>query len=94
MSDLPAAQLPRSMKHKGVQEVCSVSTILDLHDMKRKNQHWYSSGKEYNVAVFEVRLIIEAGLRFEVWAPNGLRSRSHSEIEVQWEYFEGDPPST
>ncbi|KAK3117675.1 hypothetical protein LTR53_000703 [Teratosphaeriaceae sp. CCFEE 6253] len=89
MSTLPPAQLPRSLNREGVKEVCSIETVLKTSDMKRKNSHWYNLGKEYNVADFEVRLVVGTGLRFEICGADGVRSREHEEIEVQWENVEG-----
>ncbi len=84
MSTLPANQLPRSLQHDGTKPVCAVETVLSPSDMKRKNRHWYNLGKEYNRADFEIRLLAEAGLKFEIWGKSGLRSRTHDEIEVEW----------
>lgn len=88
MSALPADRLPRSMKQAGAREVCGVETILHPRDMKRKNRHWYELGREYNRAEFDVRVLIGTGLRFEIWSKDGIRSREHDEIEVQWENVE------
>jgi len=85
MSALPRDQLPISMKSSGVKEVCTVDAKLGRHEMKRKNKHWYNLGKEYNLADFEVRIKIGTGLKFEIWK-DGVRSKEHSEIEVQWEH--------
>ena len=67
------------MKHEKVQEVCTVETTLRLSDMKLKNRHWYNIGKQYNRASFELRVIVDTGLRFEVWGQDGLLSREHDE---------------
>lgn len=89
MSSVTPSQLPQSMKHDGVKEVCVVETILRPQDMKRKNHHWYNLRKEYNLAEFDVRILIGAGLKFEIWSKDGVRSRDHDDIEVQWENGEG-----
>lgn len=89
MSKLPANQLPSSMRGEGASEVCAVEVVLNHGDMKRKNRHWYNLGKEYNRAEFEVRMLIGAGLRFEIWSKDGLRSKTHDEIEVEWESADG-----
>lgn len=85
MSSLPEAQLPHSMRRDGVREVCAVEAVLNPYDMKRKNKHWYNLGREYNRAEFEIRMLVGAGLRFEIWGEDGDRSRGHNEIEVKWE---------
>jgi hypothetical protein len=85
-------QLPNSLKRAGAREICGVEAILNPRDMKRKNRHWYDFGKEYNRAEFEVRMIIGTGLRFEIWSKDGIRSREHEEIEVQWEGVEERMP--
>jgi hypothetical protein len=91
-SELPVNQLPTSLKRAGAREICGVEAILNPRDMKRKNRHWYEFGKEYNRAEFEVRMIIGTGLRFEIWSKDGIRSREHDEIEVQWEGVEERMP--
>lgn len=70
-------------------EVCAVETILHPRDMKRRNRRWYDLQKEYNLAEFEVRLIVGTGLRFQIWSKDGVRSRDHEEIMVQWEDVDG-----
>ncbi|KAK3047562.1 hypothetical protein LTR09_011067 [Extremus antarcticus] len=88
MSTLPVDRLPRSLKWEGAQNVCGVETILNPRDMKRKNRHWYDIGKEYNRADFEVRVLVGTGLRYEIWSKDGIRSREHDEIEVDWQTIE------
>lgn len=79
MSALPVDQLPRSLRYEGVKELCSVETVLKACDMKRKNHRWYNLKKEYNLADFEVRLLIGTGLRFEICGTDGVRSMEHDE---------------
>jgi len=85
MSTLPPSHLPKSLKDEGVKAVCTVETVLDQCDMKRKNEKWYHLRKEYNQAEFDVKLLVGTGLRFEIWGQKGRRSRAHDEIEVEWE---------
>ncbi|TKA82165.1 hypothetical protein B0A55_02029 [Friedmanniomyces simplex] len=85
MSSMPANQLPRSLRHEGVKQVCTVETVLDTVDMKRKNNKWYHLKTEYNEAEFDVKLLIGTGLHFEIWGQEGKNSKSHEEIEVEWE---------
>ena len=92
VSSLPAHLLPSSLARDGAREVCAVEAILTPEDMKRKNRHWYNLGREYNRAEFEVRLIVGAGLRFQIWTLDGVKSRDHEEIEVQWESMDGRLP--
>ncbi|KAK5690909.1 hypothetical protein LTR97_012072 [Elasticomyces elasticus] len=84
-SSLPTNQLPQSLRHEGVKQVCTIETVLDTHDMKRKNSKWYHLRREYNEAEFDVKLLIGTGLQFEVWGQDGKKSKSHDEIEVEWE---------
>lgn len=93
MSHLPVNQLPSSLKKGGAREICAVETMLHPRDMKRKNRHWYNIGKEFNRAEFEVRMLIGAGLRFEIWSRDGIRSRDHEEIDIKWETVENQMPS-
>lgn len=92
MSTLPANQLPSSLKSDQAREVCAVEAMLNPRDMKRKNRHWYNLGQEYNRAEFEVRMIVGTGLKFQIWSKDGVRSRDHEEIEVQWENVDGRMP--
>ncbi|KAK5679136.1 hypothetical protein LTS10_008795 [Elasticomyces elasticus] len=84
-SSLPTNQLPRSLRYEGVKQVCTIETILDTHDMKRKNNKWYHLRREYNEAEFDVKMLVGTGLQFEVWGQDGKKSKSHDEIEVAWE---------
>lgn len=85
MSTLPTMQLPRSMRFEGVKPVCTLETVLDGCDMKRRNQKWFHLRREYNEAEFDVKLLVGAGLKFEIWGQRGRKSRGHEEIEVEWE---------
>lgn len=67
------------MKHHGARLVCTVETVLEDKDMKRKNNRWFDLGREYNLADFQIRLVAGAGLRFEIWTPDGLRSKEHND---------------
>ncbi|KAK4957516.1 hypothetical protein LTR10_005481 [Elasticomyces elasticus] len=84
-SSLPTNQLPRSLRYEGVKQVCTIETILDTQDMKRKNNKWYHLRREYNEAEFDVKLLVGTGIQFEVWGHDGKKSKSHDEIEVAWE---------
>ena len=79
MSALPAARLPSSLRREGVRVVCSVDTVLQTSDLRRKNHRWYHLKKEYNMAEFEIKMLVGTGLRFEIWGSNGVRSREHGE---------------
>ncbi|KAK5175057.1 uncharacterized protein LTR77_000194 [Saxophila tyrrhenica] len=76
MSTLPPDRLPSSLKRDGAREVAGIETILNPKDMKRKNRHWYNFGREFNRAEFELRVL------------DGMRSREHDEIEVDWQAVE------
>ncbi|KAK5125632.1 hypothetical protein LTR85_011906 [Meristemomyces frigidus] len=91
MSTLSPGQLPKSTKHDGVKQVCTVETVLDTGDMRRKNHKWYHFRKEYNLAEFDVKLRVGTGLQFEIWGQQGCRSKGHEEIEVEWESPDGAP---
>ncbi|KAK4902200.1 hypothetical protein LTR27_001103 [Elasticomyces elasticus] len=84
-SSLPTNQLPRSLRYEGVKQVCTIETILDTQDMKRKNNKWYHLRREYNEAEFDVKLLVGTGIQFEIWGQDGKKSKSHDEIEVAWE---------
>lgn len=88
MSTLPVTQLPRSLKGNGAREICVVEAKLHAKDMKRKNHHWWNLAREYKLADFEIRTHCSTGLRFEIWK-DGVRSREHEQITVQWESAEG-----
>lgn len=76
------------MKHNGVKEVCSVEAMLEPTDMKRKNQRWYQLKQEYNLAEFDVRVLADVGLRFEILSKDGGR-RGEGDVEVRWKSGEG-----
>lgn len=85
MSTLPAAELPRSLKKEGAKSVCAVESVLSHRDMKKKNRHWYNRGPEYYRAEFDMRVIIGAAdLKFEMLGKDGVVSKPHSEVQVQW----------
>ncbi|KAH9836420.1 Hsp70 family chaperone [Teratosphaeria destructans] len=89
-SSLPPDQLPRSLKSGGVQQVCTVETVLDASDMVLRNDKWYHLRKMYSIAEFDVRLLVGTGLHFEIWGRKGCMSRGHEEIAVHWEMPDGD----
>ena len=85
MSTLPASELPQSLKKEGSRPVCAVESILSEGDMKKKNRHWYNVGPGYYRAEFDMRVIIGAAdLKFELLGKDGVVSKPHSEVEVQW----------
>lgn len=85
MSTMSARNLPKSLKHDGVKVVCKVETVLDQDDMKRMNHKWYHLRKEYKLAEFDVKMLVGTGLSFEVWGKQGRKSKSHEEIDVEWQ---------
>jgi len=85
MSTLPVAELPRSLKKEGAKPVCAVESVLSHRDMKKKNRHWYNRGPEYYRAEFDMKVIIGAAdLKFEMLGKDGVVSKPHSEVQVQW----------
>lgn len=91
MSSLPSDQLPHSMKaNNGVSLVCKVQAQLGRSDMRRKNHKWYNLKREYHLAEFDVKMLVGAGLQFEIWGQDewgtkAVRSKAHEEIRVAWE---------
>ena len=85
MSTLPVEQLPRSLQGPGSQSVCAVESVLSLDDMKKKNRHWYNTGPEWYRAQFAMQVIIGAAdLKFQIIGKNGVVSKTHNEVAVQW----------
>jgi hypothetical protein len=85
MSTLPASELPRSLKKEGSRSVCAVESVLSDRDMKRKNRHWYNFGPQYYRAEFDMRVIVGAAdLKFEMLGKDGVVSKPHNEVDVQW----------
>ena len=85
MSSLPISELPRSLKKEGAKSVCAVELVLSHQDMKKKNRHWYNLGPEYFRAEFDMKVIIGAAdLKFEMLGKDGVVSKPHSEVQVQW----------
>ncbi|EXJ73469.1 uncharacterized protein A1O5_03230 [Cladophialophora psammophila CBS 110553] len=84
MSSLPPDQLPSSLNDPGAQPVCKVESQLP-QDMKRKNRHWYNVGPEYLRAEFEMQVLIgPADLKFQTLSRDGVMSRDHESIDVEW----------
>jgi hypothetical protein len=85
MSTLPVSELPRSIKKEGSRAVCAVESLLSDRDMKKKNRHWYNLGPPYHRAEFDMKVIIGAAdLKFEMVGKDGVASRPHDEVAVQW----------
>ena len=85
MSNFPASELPRSLKKEGARSICAVESVLSYRDMKRKNRHWYNLGPVYYRAEFDMRVIVGAAdLKFEMLGMDGVVSKPHNEVEVQW----------
>lgn len=80
------------MRHEGVKPVCALETRLDDCDLKRKNNKWYHLRQVYNLAEFDVKLLIGTGLQFEIWGQQGRKSKTHEEIEVDWESADDPEP--
>lgn len=84
MSTLPADLLPTSLNKSGAQHVCKVESSLP-QDLKLKNRHWYSAGPQYLRAEFDMRVLIgPADLKFQTLSKDGIISRDHAAINVQW----------
>jgi hypothetical protein len=99
MSELPAGQRPKSMRGVDgrVQRVCLVDASLMNVETKLKNRHWYSRGKKYLRAEFDVRTVIgNADLKFQIWSKGGVKLNSdHKAIDVKWDAPRSDSlPST
>ncbi len=85
MSTLPVDQLPKSLQGPGAKHVCAVESVLSSDDMKEKNRHWYNSGPKWYRAQFAMQVIIGAAdLKFQIVGKDGVVSKSHNEVAVQW----------
>lgn len=85
LSALPVSELPGSLKKEGSRAVCAVESVLSHRDMKKKNRHWYNLGPPYYRAEFDMRVIIGAAdLKFEMVGIDGVVSKPHDEVAVQW----------
>lgn len=84
MSTLPPDLLPTSLNKSGVQRVCKVESSLP-QDMKLKNRHWYNAGPQYLRAEFDMQVLIgPADLKFQTLSKDGIISRDHAAINVEW----------
>lgn len=84
-SSLPPKDLPPSMHRDGWRAVCQVEAGLNTRDMKLKNRHWYNCKPKYWLADFDVKVIVgSADLRFEMSGKDGVISKTHEQIAVQW----------
>ncbi|KAH0173608.1 hypothetical protein KCU67_g1193, partial [Aureobasidium melanogenum] len=85
MCSLPAAQLPKSIKHHSVKSVCHIESVLDPLDMKLKNRHWYNIKPRYKRAQFVLKVLLgSADMRFQLWGNGQRLSKDHEEIGVMW----------
>jgi hypothetical protein len=84
MSTLPAQLLPTSLNKEGAQRVCKVESLLP-QDLKLKNRRWYNAGPQYLRAEFDMQVLIgPADLKFQNLSKDGIISRDHAAIEVEW----------
>jgi hypothetical protein len=58
--------------------------------MELKNNKEYQLKKPFKLAEFDVRMLVGTGLHFEIWGKQGVKSKGHEEIEVEWDYADGD----
>ncbi|THC90325.1 hypothetical protein EYZ11_010204 [Aspergillus tanneri] len=56
MSILPPDKLPKSMRQKGVQLVCSLDILTEDVEKKLKNRHWYSIKPAFWRTIFDVKV--------------------------------------
>lgn len=88
MSTLPAEQLPRSLKQRGVLDVCRLEVALQREDLRRRNHRWYNLSREYWLADFDVRILIgPADLRFLLVGADGTvrNDGKDTAVTVEWE---------
>ena len=58
--------------------------------LKRKNHHWFNLGPDYQLAEFELRVLVgAANLRLELWSSSAnevgvLLSGKHDDIAASW----------
>ena len=84
MSTLPANELPTSLNTRGAQRLCKVESQMP-QDMKLKNRHWYNAGPQYLRAEFAMQVLIgPADLKFQTFSKDGIISRDHASIDVEW----------
>lgn len=82
--------LPKSLSRahtRGGVRVCEIMAVLDQSSLRRKNHRWYHLRKEYNLAEFSVKLLVGAGLKFEIVNKDGRCAHKHDELPVNWEPF-------
>lgn len=84
MSTAEADNLPRNVKDDTARIVCRVEFELDARHFKLKNSKWYQLKQPYYKGQLEVRLLLEVGLKFQVWQDGRLLSKEHDEIHVEW----------
>lgn len=76
--------LPKEQTADGV-SISDIVAVLDQSSLRRKNSRWYNLRKEYNLADFRVRLLVGAGLKFEILNKDGRCLHKHDELPVRWE---------
>ncbi|KAA8647819.1 Hsp70 family protein [Aspergillus tanneri] len=86
MSILPPDKLPKSMRQKGVQLVCSLDILTEDVEKKLKNRHWYSIKPAFWRTIFDVKVVVgPADLTFQLWSKDRrIRGGKHEPIAVKW----------
>lgn len=84
MSAREADDLPLSIKEKDAQVICEVEFELNASDFKMKNRHWYQLKQPYYTGRLEVRLLLDVGLKFQIWGNDRLLSKEHESIAIEW----------
>jgi hypothetical protein len=85
MSTLPASQLPKSLSEPGAKRICRVESQLP-QDMKLKNKHWFGARPKYYRAKFEMQVLVGAAdLKFRILSKEGVISKDHRSIGVEWQ---------
>jgi hypothetical protein len=80
--------LPKSIPNENAKDLCIVEASLERVQKVVKNDHWWSLGKRYHLAEFEVRVIPgSADLKFELSNMGRLVNTQNDTVQVDW-----DPP--
>ncbi|KAF2101542.1 hypothetical protein NA57DRAFT_35192 [Rhizodiscina lignyota] len=67
---------------------------IDDTKFKRKNRHWWSTGKKYSRMDYEIRTVLgPADLRFELWF-DGQKLNRDQPIRVEWQPVSAPDPSS
>lgn len=100
-SDAPAKALPRSLRHDGVERLCTLRFRFSEQDFRQSSSHqgfrlersFLSRRRDHYIAEFNLRIIVgSTDLKFEIETMDGRKlNMAEARVEVEWEETEIRP---